>query len=71
MIIDDYYCHFSLSYRDVFEILRKRGISIYPTTTMHWIHEYSNIIYQIWKKKNKTSQSLWRLGDTYIKIEGN
>ncbi|MEI4624169.1 IS6 family transposase, partial [Bacillus cereus] len=29
-----YYCRFSLSYRDVSEILRERGVSVHPTTIM-------------------------------------
>lgn len=47
-----YYCRFSLSYRDVSEILKERGISVHPTIIMQWVHEYSNFIYQIWKKTN-------------------
>ncbi|MGE7940059.1 hypothetical protein [Bacillus paramycoides] len=50
-----YYCHFSLSYRDVSEILKERGVSVHPTTIMRWVHEYGNLIYQIWKKKNKSA----------------
>lgn len=29
-----YYRRFPLSYRDVFEILKERGISVHPTTIM-------------------------------------
>ncbi|MGG0256651.1 IS6 family transposase [Bacillus toyonensis] len=65
-----YYCRFSLSYRDVSEILQERGVSVHPTTIMRWVHEYGNLIYQIWKKKNKTAQSSWHLDETYIKIKG-
>lgn len=43
-------------YRDVFEILKERGISAHPTTIMRWVYEYGNLIYQTWKKKNKTAQ---------------
>ncbi|WP_241138466.1 IS6 family transposase [Bacillus mycoides] len=65
-----YYCLFSLSYRDVSELLRERGISVHPTTIMRWVHEYGNLIYQIWKKKNKKVQSSWKLDETYIKVKG-
>ncbi|RAN84840.1 IS6 family transposase [Bacillus sp. SRB_331] len=61
---------FSLSYRDVSELLRERGISVHPTTIMRWVHEYGNLIYQIWKKKNKKVQSSWKLDETYIKMKG-
>ncbi len=67
-----YYCRFSLSYRGVSEILKERGISVHPTTIMRWVHEYGNLIYQIWKKKkkNKNVQLSWKLDETYIKVKG-
>ncbi|MED3085628.1 IS6 family transposase, partial [Bacillus toyonensis] len=64
-----YYCRFSLSYRDVSELLRERGISVHPTTIMRWVHEYGDFIYQIWKKKNKSAHSVWHLDETYIKVK--
>ncbi|MCP1123413.1 IS6 family transposase [Bacillus sp. 3103sda1] len=65
-----YYCRFSLSYRDVSEILKERGVSVHPTTIMRWVHEYGHLIYQIWKKKNKRVQLSWKLDETYIKVKG-
>ncbi|EOO24344.1 hypothetical protein IIU_06756 [Bacillus cereus VD133] len=65
-----YYCRFSLSYRDVSELLRERGISVHPTTIMRWVHAYGDFIYQIWKKKNKSAHSVWHLDETYIKVKG-
>jgi putative transposase len=66
-----YYCRFSLSYRDVSELLKERGISVHPTTIMLWVHEYGNLIYQIWKKKNKSAHHAWHLDETYIKVKGS
>ncbi|WP_141560416.1 IS6 family transposase, partial [Bacillus thuringiensis] len=65
-----YYCRFSLSYRDVSEILQERGVSVHPTTIMRWIHEYGNLIYHMWKKKNKSALHAWHLDETYIKVKG-
>ncbi|CDN39512.1 unnamed protein product [Bacillus thuringiensis DB27] len=36
-----YYCRFSLSYRDVSEILTGRSVSVHPTTIIRWPHEFS------------------------------
>ncbi|PGW38502.1 IS6 family transposase [Bacillus thuringiensis] len=69
LIAVGYYCRFSLSYRDVSEILKEHGISVPPTTIMRWVHEYRNLIYQIWKKKNKTTHLVWHLDETYIKVK--
>lgn len=65
-----YYCHFSLSYRDVSEVLKERDISVHPTTIMRWVYEYRTLIYQIWKKKNKHAKQSWKLDETYIKFKG-
>ncbi|WP_242071458.1 DDE-type integrase/transposase/recombinase, partial [Bacillus thuringiensis] len=29
-----------------------------------------HLIYQIWKKKNKSVQLSWKLDETYIKVKG-
>ncbi|WP_243526851.1 IS6 family transposase [Bacillus pseudomycoides] len=65
-----YYCRFSLSYRDVSEILKERGVSVHLTTIMRWVHEYGNLIYKIWKKKNRAAHFTWHLDETYIKVKG-
>ncbi|MGG0454519.1 IS6 family transposase [Bacillus mycoides] len=65
-----YYCRFALSYHDVSEILKERGVSVHPTTIMRWVHEYGNLIYQIWKKKTKNTHLSWKLDETYIKVKG-
>lgn len=48
LVVALYYCRFSLSYHDISEILKERGILVHPITTItRWIHEYGNLIYQI------------------------
>jgi len=34
------------------------------------VHEYGNLIYQMWKKKNKSAHFVWHLDETYIQIKG-
>lgn len=36
---------------------------------MRWVHEYGNLIYQIWKNKNKNVQLAWKLDETHIKVK--
>ena len=38
-----YYCRFSLSYRDVSEILKERGISVHPTTIMRCFEQSHDV----------------------------
>lgn len=63
-----YYCRYCLSYRYVSQILKARGVSVHPTTIMHWVHEQSNSICQMWKKK-KSVHFVWHLDATYIRIK--
>ena len=35
---------------------------------MRWIHEYGNLIYQIWKKK--IVHHICHLDETYVKVKG-
>ncbi|EOO70948.1 hypothetical protein IIC_04497 [Bacillus cereus VD021] len=45
-------------------------MSVHTTTIMRWVQEYGNLIYQIWKKKNKAARLSWDLDETYIKVKG-
>lgn len=51
LVVVGYYCRFSLSYRDVSEILQERGVSVHPTTIMHWVHEYGNVFFRFGTRK--------------------
>ena len=70
MVAVGYYLRYNLSYRDVSEILRERGIEICHTTVYRWVQEYSQIAYCLWKKRNRTAGDSWRMDETYIKVKG-
>ncbi len=42
-----YYLRYNLSYREVQELLYDRG------TIYRWVQEYSKVLYDLWKKKNR------------------
>ncbi|EEM01721.1 IS6 family transposase [Bacillus pseudomycoides] len=65
-----WYLRYNLSFRDLVEMMEERGLFIAHTTIMRWVHEYGNLIYQIWKKKNKSAHFAWHLDETYIKVKG-
>ncbi len=70
MVAVGYYLRYNLSYRDVSEILRERGIEVCHTTVYRWVQEYSQIVYGLWKKRNRTAGDFWRMDETYIKVKG-
>ena len=61
-----YYLRYNLSYRDVQEILYERGIQVSHTTIYRWVQEYSKVLYQIWKRKNRQSLSSWKMDETVL-----
>jgi len=65
-----YYLRFNLSYRDVQELLSDRGIEVCYSTIQRWVKEYGPVLCQLWKKKNKSASSHWKMDETYIKIKG-
>ncbi|HBC4010874.1 TPA: IS6 family transposase [Staphylococcus aureus] len=65
-----YHLRYTLSYRDISEILRERGVDVHHSTIYRWVQEYAPILYQIWKKKNNKAYYKWHIDETYIKIKG-
>jgi len=63
-----YYLRYALSYRNISEILRERGVNVHYSTVYRWVQEYAPILYQIWKKKHKKAYYKWRIDETYIKL---
>jgi putative transposase len=38
-----YYLRYALSYRDISEILRERGVNVHHSTVYRWVQEYAPI----------------------------
>lgn len=66
-----YYFRFSLSYRDVVEILRDRRNIVHHTTVMRWVHDYGPLFKLLWRKQRCSHSQSWRVDETYIKIKGH
>ena len=61
---------FTLSYRDVEEIMKMRGIQVDHSTIQRWVFKFSPLIEaQMKKRKNRVGVS-WRMDETYIKVKG-
>ena len=61
---------FSLSYRDVEELLSIRGVNVDHATIQRWIFKFSPLIEKEFRKRKKPVGNRWRLDETYIKIKG-
>ena len=61
---------FTLSYRDVEEIMKMRGVSVDHATIQRWVYKFTPLIESEMKKRKGKVGTSWRLDETYIKVKG-
>ena len=65
-----WYLRFSLSYRDVEELLAERGLRADHVTVWRWVRRYSPEMEQRLRRRLKPTNDSWRADETYIRVEG-
>jgi len=65
-----WYLKYSLSYRDLEEMMLERGIDVAHSTILRWTHQYSPIMEERIRKHIKLTNDSWRMDETYIRIKG-
>jgi putative transposase len=61
---------FTLSYRDVEELLRIRGVKADHSTLQRWVFKFSPLIEANMHKRKHSVYDSWRMDETYIKVGG-
>jgi putative transposase len=61
---------FTLSYRDVEEIMKMRGIQVDHATIQRWVYKFTPFIELQMKKRKLIVGKSWRMDETYIKVKG-
>lgn len=61
---------FSLSYRDIEELLAIRGVKVDHSTIQRWVFKFSKDIERNMNIRKKLVTDSWRLDETYIKVGG-
>ena len=71
LLVVRWYVSYSLSYRNIEEMMLERGIKVDHATLNRWVIEYSPLLENEFRKnqKKKTGSS-WRMDETHIKIKG-
>ncbi len=59
-----------LTYRQICELLRDRGISVAASTVMRWVLRYAPEFEKRWRRYEKPVGLSWRVDETYVKIAG-
>ena len=66
-----WYCRYGLSYRDLEQMMRERGVSVDHSTIYRWVQKYAPEIQKrlSWHWRRPQSMS-WRVDETYVKVRG-
>src|SRR6266545_4109542 len=65
-----WYCRFSLSLRDVEELIRERGLSVDHTSIWRWTQRYGPEVYRSLRGEVKRKSSTWHMDETFVCISG-
>jgi transposase-like protein len=63
-----WYLRYQLSYRDLEEILRERGLTVDHTTIYRWVQRYAPEINKRIRPHLKLAGASYRVDETYIKV---
>src|ERR1700686_5177433 len=65
-----WYLRYSLSLRDVEELLAERGMEADHTTIWRWVQRYGPELEQRLRRHLKPTNRSWRVDETYIRVQG-
>jgi IS6 family transposase len=65
-----WYLRYSLSYRDVEELVTERGLPADHTTIWRWVQRYASELNKRCRRELKPTNGSWRVDETYIPVAG-
>ncbi len=65
-----WYLSYSLSYRNLQEMMTERGVDVSHTSIYRWVIKFSPVIEKKIHAHKKPVGSSWRFDETYIKVNG-
>jgi transposase-like protein len=65
-----WYLRYSLSLRDVEELLEERGLNVDHTTVWRWVQDYGPELEQRLRRHLKPTNKSWRVDETYVRVKG-
>ena len=65
-----WYLRYSLSLRDVEELLEERGLEADHTTVWRWVQRYGPELEQRLRRYLKPTNKSWRVDETYVRVKG-
>ena len=65
-----WYLRYSLSYRDLEEMMEERGLAIDHTTIYRWVQRYAPELEKRCRPHLRSTNDSYRVDETYVKIKG-
>ena len=65
-----WYLRYSLSLRDVEELLTERGLEADHTTIWRWVQRYGPELEQRLRRHLRPTNRSWRVDETYVRVQG-
>src|SRR3954469_14135933 len=65
-----WYLRYSLSYRDLTEIMCERNLSIDSSTIWRWVQRYAPELNERIRRELKPTNGSWRTDETYVRVAG-
>ena len=65
-----WYLSYSLSYRNLEEIMAERGFHVDHSTINRWVLHFTPQLEKEFHKKKRKPGDRWRMDETYIKVKG-
>jgi transposase-like protein len=65
-----WYLHYSLSYRDLEEMMTERGLSVDHSTIYRWVQDYAPEMEKCTRPNLRQTNDSWREDETYVKVRG-
>ena len=66
-----WYLRYSLTYRDLEEIMAERNLSVDHVTIWRWVQRYAPILNQRIRREMRNPNRSWRVDETYVKVAGS
>jgi transposase-like protein len=63
-----WYCRYQLSYRDLEEMMRERGLGVDHVTIFRWVQRYAPEINKRMRPHLKLAGASYRIDETYVKV---
>jgi hypothetical protein len=64
------YIRFTLSFRDVEDLLAERGIMVSYETVRRWVNHFGPMVAADLRKRRPKPHTTWHLDEVYLKIDG-